>query len=207
MDAPDEIDRLRSAGARAEDVLGAILEEHRPRLERMVRFRMDPRLRQRIGVSDVLQEAFVEAAQRIPGYLEEPKMPFFLWLRFITAQRLLMLRRKHVGAQKRDVRKQVPLRAQRFPGASSVVLADALIASDTTPTHAVAREEMRAQLARALEEMRPADREVLVLRHFEGLTNAETAAELGIEKKAASKRYLRALERIRVILEDGEPRA
>jgi len=150
----------------------------------------------------VLQDAWLEISDRLGDYLADPRMPFFLWIRFITAQRLMMLHRRHIGAQKRDVRKQVSLHKGAFPSATSVALVDRLIASGTTPTQAAVQRELRLQLEEALDRMNTADREVLVLRHFEELSNVEAAAELGIENAAASKRYVRALRRLREILEE-----
>lgn len=161
----------------------------------MIDLRMDPALKARIGASDVLQDAYVEIAGRVGDYLENPRMPFFVWIRFITAQRLLKLRRHHVGAQKRDARRDVR-DAPTGPQATAVALVDHLMASGVTPSLAVAADEFRVQLMEALDEMNPLDREVLVLRHFEELTNVEAAEALGIETNTASQRYVRALKRL-----------
>jgi RNA polymerase sigma-70 factor (ECF subfamily) len=125
-------------------------------------------------------------------------MPFFLWLRIITAQRLVDHHRQHLGAKKRDVRRQVD---GGIPGASTPALVDQLIGRLSTPTQRLVREEQRLRVAEALERMDPADREILVLRHFEELSNLEAAKELGIQPPAASKRYVRALDRMQAILE------
>ncbi|MDJ0975684.1 MAG: sigma-70 family RNA polymerase sigma factor [Planctomycetota bacterium] len=199
---PDPVvDALAEAGDERQEVLGRAFQELRPRLERMVQMRMDPRLRERIGASDVLQDAWGDVSRRVDDYLADPRMPFFLWVRFITAQKLLQLRRHHVEAQRRDVRRQVPVQGSARPGVTSIALANQLAARGTTPTQAAQRGDVRSQLEQALDQMSEMDREILALRHFEGLTNSEAAAELGIEKKAASKRYLRALERIRDVLD------
>ena len=190
---------LAAAGPRRSEALGELLEQHRRRLLKMVHLRMDPRLKTRVGASDVLQEAFVEVNERVETYLADPRMPFFLWLRFITAQRLVALHRHHIGAQKRDVRRQVDA---GIPSASTPALVDHLMASGTSPTQGVAREETRIRMGAALDRMPAADREILVLRHFEELSNAETAQELGIEPPAASKRYVRALRRLKDMLDD-----
>src|SRR5467141_3493529 len=92
-------DLLRRLGEGDTTVLGQLLQSHRKRLRRMVRLRMDPKLQGRVDASDVLQEAFLEAAQRLAEYLRDPRMPFFLWLRFLTGQKLLTLRRRHLGAE------------------------------------------------------------------------------------------------------------
>ncbi|MDJ0974724.1 MAG: sigma-70 family RNA polymerase sigma factor [Planctomycetota bacterium] len=200
--APDEdLDALRSPGVDPNQALASRFEHHRARLLRMVELRMDPALRQRVNASDVLQEAYLEINNRLGSYLEDPQMPFFLWIRFITAQRLLKLYRFHVGTKKRDVRRQVVAQRGAFPEATSVALVDQLAQSGISPSGVVVESEMRVQLQAALDEMNPIDREVLVLRHYEELSNAETARELGIHEDAASKRYIRALGRLRTVLE------
>jgi RNA polymerase sigma-70 factor (ECF subfamily) len=193
---------LRAAAGDA-DAAAALLEGFRPRLRKMVEARLDRRLRTRVDVSDVLQDVNLEATQRLPGYLDERPMPVFLWLRFLTAQRLARLRRAHFGADRRDLRREVE--GICFYAASSVdCLATQLAADQTSPTHAVRREEQRVLLERGLEQLNEADREVLSLRHYEQLSNLEVARELGIEPSAASKRYLRALERLREVM-GGRP--
>jgi RNA polymerase sigma-70 factor (ECF subfamily) len=192
--------RLEAAGPDRAEALATLLEDHRTRLLRMVEVRMHPALRARIGASDVLQDAYLVIAARLGDYLRDPRMPFFLWIRQLTAQSLIDLQRRHLGAKKRDVRRQVPVEGRR-PAATSVALADRLIASGTTPTQAVVTRELRGQLEDALDALSPGDREILLLRHFEELTNLEAARELGIEPPAASQRHVRALRRLRRVLE------
>ena len=198
--AGDDVDALRTAGGDRDVVLGRLLQAHRRRLLKMVDLRMDPHLRARVSPSDVVQETFVEVSTRVGTYLEDPRMPFFLWLRFLAAQKLVAMYRHHAGAQKRDVRRQVSLERRRYPDASSVMMARELAASLTSPSGNAMRDELRAEIEGALDRMGDADREILVLRHFEELSNAEAAAELGIRESASSKRYLRALQRLRSVL-------
>ncbi len=199
-----DLHALRAAGdGDRERVLGELFEEHRRRLQRMVHLRMDGALRARIGASDVLQEAFVEISARVARYLADPRMPFFLWLRFLTAQKLVDLYRHHVGAQKRDARRQVRIDRAAFPAASSAVMAEQLVGGLASPSGAAMRDEMHRQVQEGLDHMQATDREVLVMRHFEELTHGEAAQELGISEEAASKRYLRALQRLRAVLEQA----
>lgn len=194
--------KLQEAGVQPrsrDEALGLLLEKHRARLLRMVELRMDPGLKARLGASDVLQDAFMEIAGRIDAYLADPKMPFFVWARFITSQRLLKLYRFHAGAKKRDVRRE----AKGDPAATSASLIGYLMASGVTPSVVMAEGEFRTRMADALDTMNPLDREVLVLRHFEELTNVEAAQVLGIETSAASKRYLRALTRFTQVLREA----
>jgi RNA polymerase sigma-70 factor (ECF subfamily) len=166
----------------------------------MVALRLDQRLQGRIDASDVLQEAYLEAWSRLTEYLHEPTMPFFLWLRFLTGQRLLILHRHHLGRQMRDAGREISLYRGALPEASSAALAAHLLGHDTRPSEAAMRIELKLRLQEALNQMDSVDREVLALRHFEQLSRAETAQVLGMRESAVSKRYFRALERLKDIL-------
>jgi RNA polymerase sigma-70 factor, ECF subfamily len=191
---------LQRAGEGDRSKLGGLLERHRDRLKRMVALRLDPRLQGRIDASDVIQEAYLEASARLADYLRDPAMPFFLWLRFLTGQKLVTLHRKHLGVQMRDAGREVSLYRGRLPETSSAALAAQLLGHDTRPSEAAVRAELKIRLQEALNSMDPMDREVLALRHFEQLGRAETAQVLGIRESAASKRYMRALERLKEVL-------
>jgi RNA polymerase sigma-70 factor (ECF subfamily) len=180
--------------------VGSLLEGQRARLERMLALRIDGRLWGRIDAADVIQDAFLEASRRMEDYLRRPAMPFYLWLRFIAAQRLQAIYREHLGAQKRDARREVPLYEGPYPEASSEALAAQLLGKLSTPSQALMRSELRGRLRETLESMEPGDREVIALRHFEQLRNAEAAPVLGIDESAASKRYVRAMRRLRDLL-------
>jgi RNA polymerase sigma-70 factor, ECF subfamily len=192
----DEAEALRSAGTGRGVRLAALFEECRPRLERMVEARMDPALRARLGASDVLQETWLEVQGRVDEWVRDPSMPFYLWVRFLAAQRLLKLRRFHVGAKKRDARRQVAV-LPSGPEATTASLVAHLVATGASPSGVAALGEMRRRLAEVLDAMDATDREVLALRHFEEMSNAEVARTLAIEPDAASKRYLRALARLK----------
>jgi RNA polymerase sigma-70 factor (ECF subfamily) len=180
--------------------MGALLERHRKRLRRMVALRLDARLQGRVDASDVIQEAYLEASVRLPEYLGQPSMPFFLWLRYLTFQKLMELHRHHLGTQMRDAGREVALYRGNLPGVSSAALAAQLLGRDTGPSEAAIRAERKIRLQEALNSMDPLDREVLALRHFEQLNNAETAQVLGLQESAASKRYIRALTKLEAIL-------
>ena len=194
-DIQDLLDRLRQGDQRA---LAELFSRHRERLGRMVDFRLDDRLRGRVAASDVLQEAYIDALKRLPHYQADPSMPFFLWLRWVTVQRLIEVHRQHLGARIRDAGREVSI-DRGGPAASSARMVE-LIGDLTSPSQAAQRAETMGQLQQALEGLDPIDREVLALRHFEELSNHETAAVLGIQPAAASKRYVRALERLREAL-------
>lgn len=174
---------------------------HRERLRKMVALRMDRRLRGRLDTSDVLQEAFLDFSRRIGEYGDQQDFPFFLWLRSLTIQRLLMLHRYHLGTRMRDAGRDVPLNNFGAPHASSDSLADLLLGRLTSPSQAFERIERRRAVQAALERMDSLDREILALRYFEDLSNVEAAATLGIDPSAASKRNIRALNRLRRALE------
>ena len=197
----DEADLLRRAKAGEQQALAALFARYRDRLRKMVRLRLDRRMSGRVDASDVLQDAYLDVARRFPEYVAAPTVPFYLWLRALTGQRLVSLHRHHLGAEMRDAGREVALYRGALPTASSASLAQQLLAGLTSPTQAAIREEMRLRLQEALNSMDPIDREVVVLRHFEELSNAEAAAVLGLETSAASKRYIRAIRRLKAILD------
>jgi RNA polymerase sigma-70 factor (ECF subfamily) len=166
----------------------------------MVRLRLDRRLQGRVDPSDVLQEAHIAVTKRAREYLADPSMPAFLWLRWITGEQLVTMHRKHLGAQIRDANLEVSLHRGVMPQATSVSLAELLLGRLTSPTRAARRAEMQVRLQDVLNTMDPIDREVLSLRHFEELSNGETAQVLGLTKSAASNRYMRALLRLKETL-------
>jgi RNA polymerase sigma-70 factor (ECF subfamily) len=166
----------------------------------MVRLRLDRRLQGRLDPSDVVQEAYLDFARRLPDYARAPDMPFYLWLRFLTGQRLIDLHRQHLGTRMRDAAQEVSLYRGALPQASSASLAAQLLGRLTSASRAAVRAETQIRVQEALNRMDPMDREVLTLRHFEMLSNDETATVLGIKKSTASNRYIRALKRLKETL-------
>lgn len=198
LDNSTVLETLRAGG---EQALARLFEEYSGRLKRMVKLRMDRRLQGRLDPSDVIQESYLEVARRFRDYLTQPDLPFYLWLRFLTGQKLIDLHRRHLGTKMRDVGQEVSLRRGAFPEASSVSLAAQLLGQLTSASQAMVRAETQVKVQEALNAMDALDREVLTLRHFELLSNDETAAVLGITKQAASNRFVRALKRLRSLLE------
>jgi RNA polymerase sigma-70 factor, ECF subfamily len=186
------------------DALGEALECYRPRLERVIAFRMDARLRGRVDSADVVQEAFLDATHRLDHYLANPPMPLFLWVRFLTVQKLCELHRRHLGTKARDAGREISLDGGPAPQATSAVLAAQLIGRQSTPSQAAIRAETRVLLEEALNSMEPIDCEVLALRHFEQLDNREAARVLGISESAASNRYVRAIRRLKQIMDQSQ---
>jgi RNA polymerase sigma-70 factor, ECF subfamily len=202
INGPGDLDDLMKLAAAGDSpALGELFERHRGRLEVMLRLRMDRRLQGRLDPADVLQEAFLDVARRFPEYLaaEEP-LPFYLWMRLLTGQKLAELHRRHLGAKMRDAGLEVTLYRGPMPRASSASLAELLMGRLTTASRVAIRGETQLRVQEALNRMDPMDREVLVLRHFELLNNEETARTLGIKPSAASNRHIRALRRLEGIL-------
>jgi RNA polymerase sigma-70 factor (ECF subfamily) len=197
-DDPDRLlDRLRAGDPAA---LEDLFARHRDRLRRMVDMRLDRRLQGRVDASDVIQEAHLEVAGRLADYLNDPKLPPFLWLRLVVGEQLAKVHRTHLGAQMRDAGREVSLFREALPAASSAALAAHLLGKHTSPTQAAVRAERLIRLQEAINALDPIDREILSLRHFEELSRCEAAQALGIEEAAAAKRYVRALKRLKDLL-------
>jgi RNA polymerase sigma-70 factor (ECF subfamily) len=197
---PSEHEFIRRAGEGDPTGLEGLLQRYRPRLRRMIKLRLDRRLQGRVDPSDVIQEAYLEVSRGLADYLRNPSMPFFLWLRLVTGQKLALAHRRHLGVQARDAGREVSLHRGALPAATSAALAARLIGKQTSPSQAAARAELKIRLQEALNSMDELDREVLALRHFEHLTNSEASRVLGISETAACNRYVRALERLKKIL-------
>lgn len=198
----DEDTLLRRARTGDGDALGELFGRYRERLRRMIRLRIDDRLHARVEESDVLQEAYLEVQKRFDEYAAQPAVSFLVWLRSLTGQKLVDLHRRHLGAQKRDVGREISLYRGAMPPVSSISLAAQLLGHTTTASQEAIRAETRIRVQEVLNGMDPIDREVLCLRHFEHLSNAETAEVLGLKPAAASNRYVRALKRLKNILRD-----
>jgi RNA polymerase sigma-70 factor (ECF subfamily) len=185
-----------------QQALAELFTRHRPRLWHMVNARLDPRLAGRVDADDVLQEAFLDASDRMQHYIDEHSGSLFVWLRLIVSQTLANVHRRHLGAQMRDAARDVSISGGPVGQLSSTTLAFQLLGHLTSPTQAVIRDEVAETLERAINSMDPIDREVLALRHFEQLSNSEVAEVLGIQQKAASIRYIRAVKRLKQIISD-----
>lgn len=197
---PEALERRVRGGDRA--ALADLFAQHQDRLRRWVDMRLEPRLRARFSASDVLQEIYLAAEQRLDHFGGRPEMPFSVWVRLLAGQRLVDAQRRHLAAEARAAGREVALDAPgAAPSASAANLAAQLAGSLSSPSQAAIRHETNGLLVKAIEAMEPLDREVLALRHFDELSNDEVAQLLGIPKGTASKRYVRALARLRTILE------
>ena len=180
--------------------LDELFSRYRNRLQLMVQMRLDRRLQARVDSSDVLQEAFLEATRRYEQYQANPSMPPFLWLRFLVGQQMLLMQRRHLGVKARAATREASLFRAALPEATSQSLAAALLGKLSSPSQAAMRSELQARLQAAIDSLDEIDREVLVLRHFEQLSNVEMAQVLGLHERTASKRYITALRRLKEVL-------
>jgi RNA polymerase sigma-70 factor (ECF subfamily) len=189
---------LQQVRAGDPQALDQLFARHRPYLSQLVELRLDPKLRQRVDPSDVVQEAQLEATRRLEGYLRQPVMPFRLWLRQLAQDRIGMLRRYHLGAARRAVGREVAL-----PDRSSLMLAQQFLARGATPSQQLDQQELARRVRQAVGQLPEADQEVLLMRTFEGLSFEEVGYMLQIDPAAARKRHGRALLRLGKILADG----
>ena len=184
-----------------ETALAVLIERHRDRLERMVRLRMDRRLQGRVDPADVVQDAYLAVRGKFPQSSADPRLPFFLWLRLEVGQKLVDLHRFHLGTQMRDAGMEVSLHRGALPQVTLLSLAEHLLGKLTSASHSAMRAELKIRVQGALNSMDPQDREVLVLRHFEELSNSEAAQVMGIKPSAACNRYVRALKRLKDVFQ------
>jgi RNA polymerase sigma-70 factor (ECF subfamily) len=184
-----------------EQALAALFDHYRPRLETMINLRLDRRLARRVDPADILQEAYVTIERKLSNYLAEEKLPFFLWLRLEVGQKLIDIHRFHLGAKMRDAGQEVSLHRGGMPSVASITLAEQLLGRLSTASRVAMKAEMKIKVQNALNSMDHNDREMLILRHFEELSNSEAAIALGISSTAACNRYVRALKRLKQIFE------
>ena len=185
-----------SAAERAE--LEALFRKSRSDLKRLVNAKLDRRLSGRIDSSDVVQEAYLEACRRYKEYLNNPEVPLVEWLRFLTMQVVQATHRFHLGRQKRSVEKEVAVHSD----VGVVQIVDIISGSLDSPHSVLVRSELQKVVSRLLSAMSEPDQEIIKLRHLEQLSNAQCAERMGISVSAASKRYIRAIERLRFLAND-----
>lgn len=182
------------------DALGELFAEHQQRLLYIIRGRMDRRLAARVDAEDVLQEVFLDAASRVRHFVDSHPGSFFIWLRLVMNQTLANSYRRHLGSQMRDARRDVSMHTGKDVDTQTRPIAMQLIGHLTSPSKAAIRQETIDNLEQAIDELKPIDREAIALRHFELLDNREVAEVLGINEKAASIRYIRAIRRLQAAI-------
>jgi RNA polymerase sigma-70 factor, ECF subfamily len=177
------------------EVLAELFAHYQPRLRRMVQLRLNARLAARVDPSDVLQDVYVDVARQLPDYLRQPRVAFYIWLRGLTWERMLKIHRRHLGTKARDAQRELVL-----PLESSAQLAAQFFAPGPSPSQALLKEELRQRVQAALAQLAPDDREIILMRDFEGLSNGEAAQALGLRDSGATMRYGRALVRLKDVL-------
>ena len=196
-DSPETRDLLQRVRAGDQAALGRLLDHHHAYLETLIDLRMDPRLRGRVDPADVVQQTHVEVVRRVGDYLQREPMPFRVWLRMTACQCLVDLQRHHVDAECRAVGQEMAL-----PGPSACHLAEKFLGATLTPSRQLMRHEVVDRVRQALARLAGDDREIILLRNFEELSNVEAAQVLGVEPAAASKRYGRAMLRLSKVFEE-----
>lgn len=182
-----------------------LMDRHRNSLRQLVRMRLDQKIQRRVDVSDVVQDILVEANRRLQRYMDNPIMPFHLWLRQIGRDRIIDAHRRHRVSSRRSVDREQPVSAPRGYDESSVQLAAILGDDRLTPAAAALQKEIAGRIERAITKLDEKDSEIVIMRHYEMLTNQEIAAALGLTEPAASMRYLRAVRRLKAILQNEMP--
>ena len=195
------LDKAKEGDASAAEKL---LGRHRDALRKMVAMRLDRKIQTRIDASDIVQEVLVEANRRLDRYLNDPVMPFHLWLRHMAKDRIIDAHRRHRASAKRSVDKEQPLLAGGGMDRSTMELAALITDREATPAAAATMQELQARFEAAIAQLGEQDQEIVLMRHFEHLTNQETAQALELTEPAASMRYLRAMRRLRALLSESE---
>ena len=195
---------LLGAKAGNDDAINRLIERHRGAVLRMVQMRLDQKIRRRVDVSDVVQDVMIDASRRLQDYIADPAMPFHLWLRHIAKDRIIDAHRRHRGSQKRSVDREQGLAVPGADDHSTMDLAAHLCDGELTPAAAATQREMAKRVEAAITELGEQDGEIIIMRHYEQLTNQEVALALGLSEPAASMRYLRAVRRLREMLTGTE---
>lgn len=199
----EQTQELLSAARGGDDsAVNELLEKHRNSVRRLVQVRLDRKVQRRVDVSDVVQEVMAEASKRLQKYLENPEMAFHLWLRQIAWDHIIDTYRRHRVSAKRNMDREQSMTANAGPDRSAVELAVQLCDPGMTPAAAAAQREIARRVESSIERLDEQDREVILMRHYEHLTNLEIATALGLNPPAASMRYLRAVRRLRQLLEE-----
>src|SRR5215510_6665810 len=199
-DHPDTQEMLTAAREGQAGAVDRLLDVHREPLRRLIDLRLDPALAARVDASDIVQDVLLEAHRRLEEYLRNPTMPFRLWLRHIAKDHVIDAHRRHRLAQRRSLDREQPLVPAVLADHSSLELAAQLLDQERTPASAAIHRELQKKLDAAIADLEEDDREVILLRHREQLSNQDTAAALGLSEAAASMRYLRAVRRLRAEL-------
>lgn len=202
-DAENTEQLLDNARAGDGNAVNQLLERHRDAVRRMIDQRMDQVLKRRVDASDIVQDVMIDANRRLSAYMENPVMPFHLWLRQMAKDRLIDAHRKHRGAARRSMDREQPL-VNAASNESSLDLMTQLRDQELTPAAAATWNELQRRFQSACDQLETQDQEIVLMRHFEHLSNSEAAVVLGVSSQAASMRYLRAMRRLRECMDATE---
>lgn len=194
----DLLDNARGGNREAANLL---MERHRDSIRQLVRLRLDKKIQRRVDVSDIVQDVLIEANRRLQDYLANPLMSFRLWLRQIARDRIIDAHRRHRASARRSVDREHAFSVPRGAGRSSLELAALLSDHQMTPVAKAIQDEIVRQVEQAITQLDEHDAEIIVMRHYEQLSNQEIAQALGLTEPAASMRYLRALRRLKGLLQ------
>lgn len=183
-----------------EEAVERLLTAHRDPLRRMIDLRLDPALSTRVDASDIVQGVLLEAHSRLRDYLLEPKMPFHLWLRHIAKDHIIDAHRHERVAQKRSVDREQSMNASATPDDSSPEWVTQFVDRELTPATAAIRHEMERKVQGAIQQLPEKDREIILMRYVEQLSNQDVAKELDVNEAAASMRCLRAVRKLQEML-------
>lgn len=191
---------LEAARGGSTDAVNRLLEKHRGPVKRLIEMRLDRKVQRRVDVSDVVQDVMIEASGRLSRYLDDPGMAFHLWLRQIAWDRIIDTYRRHRVSAKRNMDREQPMSVPAGSDQSTMELAVQLSDPSLTPAAAATQREITARVEAVIQQLADQDREIILMRHYEHLTNLEIAEVLNLNPPAASMRYLRALRRLRELL-------
>lgn len=198
-----QTDELLAKAKDGDDLaVNMLMDRHRNALRQLVRMRLDRKIQRRVDVSDVVQDVLVEANRRLQVYVENPIMPFHLWLRQIARDRIIDAHRRHRVSAKRSVDREQPVVSPQGQDQSSYQLAALIGDRQLTPAEAALQKEIAGQVEHAITMLNESDSEIIIMRHYEMLSNQDIASALDLTEPAASMRYLRAIRRLKEVLEE-----
>jgi len=200
---PESTDKLLDDARGGGDAVDRLLGEFREPLRRMIGARLDPVLARRVDASDIVQDVLLEANQRLKDYLKKPDMPFHLWVRHLAIDRIIDTHRRHRLAQRRSIDKEQPIHRPAWADESNASFVQQFVDTEATPATEAIRQELSRKLNAAIADLADDDREIILMRHQELLSNQEVAQAQGVTEAAASMRYLRAVRRLKAVLTDG----
>lgn len=194
------LDQVRAGDS---DAINRLIDRHRESVHRLVQMRLDQKIKQRVDVSDVVQDVMIEASRRLKDYLANPVMTFHLWLRQIARDRMIDAHRRHRGSARRSVDKEQTLAVPTGWDQSAVDLVMQIKDDQLTPVASALQKEMAMRVEQSIGRLPDQDAEILIMRHYEQLTNQEVAELLNLTEPAASMRYLRAVRKLKEAMKEG----